>query len=136
MQDLALRAINRVVLLQIAKGVTVDHVPVQFAGCPQPFKAMFLDGTMLRRFSKDSENLLAEDFLDEALSKGDQCYAILDSKGALAAYGWYARPPTTMDPADLRLSFDQHYVCMHKGYTHTHHRARRLHAIGMIGVLQ
>jgi hypothetical protein len=136
MQDLALRAINRVVLLQIAKGVTVDHVPVQFAGCPQPFKAMFLDGTMLRRFSKDSENLLAEDFLDEALSKGDQCYAILDSKGALAAYGWYARPPTTMDPADLRLSFDQHYVCMYKGYTHTHHRARRLHAIGMIGVLQ
>ncbi len=62
-------------------------------------------------------------------------YGILDGE-ILAAYGWYARTPTRIDPPDLVLHPGNEYVYMYKGYTHTGHRGRRLHAIGMTLALQ
>jgi len=38
---------------------------------------------------------LSQGFLDAALSKGDEGYAIMDG-ARLAAYGWYARTPTSV----------------------------------------
>jgi len=135
LHDLALRAANRAVLIKILKGVAVERVNDAFLSCPEPYRPMFLDEKMLREFARDPGNDMPASFLEEALSKDDECYGIL-AGGALAAYGWYSRGPTRIDPPDLVLYPGHRYVYMYKGFTHPNHRGRRLHAIGMTQALQ
>jgi hypothetical protein len=71
--DLAAKAANRVILFKVFRGATVERFDPAFLECPEPCRPMFLDATMLRAFAKCSETLLAEEFLGEALSKGDEC---------------------------------------------------------------
>lgn len=136
LHDVALRAANRVMLLKVIKAVAVKSVDPGYLDVPAPYRAMFLDEKMLRWFAKDPECGMTPQFLDEALSKGDECYGILDGSSGLAAYGWYARTPTRIDPPDLRLLFSGRFVYMYKGYTAARHRGRRLHAIGMVRALK
>src|SRR5699024_6299583 len=89
----------------------------------------------LWQLARDPENALDASFLNEALAKGDRCYAILDGE-RLAAYGWYSRQPTRIDPPELLLGFDAGYVYMYKGLTRHEYRGQRLHAIGMNRALQ
>jgi ribosomal protein S18 acetylase RimI-like enzyme len=96
---------------------------------------MFLDEALLRRLGRDEENGLPSSFLDEALAEGDECFGFLDGE-TLAAYGWYSRRPTPIDPPDLVLDPGDRYVYMYKGFTHPAHRGKRLHAIGMTLALQ
>jgi len=133
--DLALRAANRVLLIKILKGMAVERVDAAFLICPEPYRATFLAGKRLREFSWDPGNELPGSFLDEALSKDDECYGLLAGE-ALAAYGWYSRRPTRIDPPDIVLHPGDRYVYMYKGFTHPGHRGRRLHAIGMTLALQ
>lgn len=135
LHDLALRAANRVLVLKFLKGMTVERVHAEFLVCPEPYRAMFLDGTMLREFGLDPANDMPKGFLEEALSKGDACYGILVGD-TLAAYGWYSRGPTRIDPPELVLHPGDRYIYMYKGFTHPGHRGRRLHAIGMSLALQ
>lgn len=135
LHDLALKAANRAVLVKILKCVAVERVNDAFLGCPEPYRPMFLDEEMLREFVRDPGNDLSPGFLEEALSKNDECYGIL-AGGALAAYGWYSRGPTRIDPPDLVLHPGHRYVYMYKGFTHPDYRGRRLHAIGMTLALQ
>lgn len=135
LHDLALRAANRVLLIKILKGITVERADAAFLICPEPYRAAFLDEQMLRGFSRDPDNELPGSFLDEALSKDDECHGLLAGE-ALAAYGWYSRNPTRIDPPDLVLHPGDRYVYMYKGFTHPGHRGRRLHAIGMTLALQ
>ena len=135
LHDLTLRAANRALVVKILKGMTAERVNAAFLTCPTPYRPMFLDAKALREFSRDPGNGLPESFLEEALAKGDECYGILDGE-TLAAYGWYARTPTRIDPPDLVLHPGREYVYMYKGYTHPGHRGRRLHAIGMTLALQ
>jgi len=133
--DLTLRAANRVMLIKLLKCMSIERVNDAFATCPEPYRPMFLSATMLRRFGRDPENELPEAFLDEALSKGDECFALL-SGDRLAAYGWYSSGPTRIDPPDLVLHPGGRHIYMYKGFTHLDHRGRRLHAIGMTLALQ
>lgn len=135
LHDLALRAANRVLVLKILKGMTVERVHAEFLVCPKPYRPMFLDGTMLREFGRDPANDIPKGFLEEALSKGDECYGIL-AGDTLAAYGWYSHGPTRIDPPELVLCPGDRYIYMYKGFTHPGHRGRRLHAIGMSLALQ
>ena len=130
MHDLALRAANRVLVLKFLKGMTVERVHAEFLVCPEPYRPMFLDERMLREFGRDPANDMPKGFLEEALSKGDECYGIL-AGDTLAAYGWYSRGPTRIDPPELVLRPGDRYIYMYKGFTHPGHRGRRLHAIGM-----
>jgi hypothetical protein len=130
-----LRAINSVVLFKILRGVWIERVDDAFLTCPERYTAGFLSEKRLRDFSRDPDNGMPESFLDEALSKGDECFALCEG-GTLAAYGWYASTPTRIDPPDLLLQFSGEYVYMYKGFTHTRHRGKRLHAIGMTMALQ
>jgi len=41
-----------------------------------------------------------------------------------------------MDAKGLELHYDQSYIYMYKGHTHTAHRGHRLHAVGMTRALQ
>jgi hypothetical protein len=135
LHDLALKATNRVMLLKILKCMAVERVDPAFATCPEPYRPMFLTGPMLREFSRDPENEMPESFLEEALSKGDECFGLL-AGDSLAAYGWYSRGPTRIDPPGLAFHPGGGYVYMYKGFTRVSHRGRRLHAVGMTLALQ
>lgn len=115
--------------------MTAEHVDPSFLVCPTPYRPEFLNETMLRAFAQDPATGLSVEFLDEALTKGDECYGILDGDGQLAAYDWYARSPTYIDPPNLKLFFSDQYIYMYKGYTDPRHRGKRLHALGMAGAL-
>lgn len=134
-QDLGLRALNRAVLFKILKGIAVSERDSDFAQCPENYRSRFLDRQMLARFAADPENDLSQNFVDDALAKGDECYGILNGE-TLAAYSWYSNSPTAIDPPELRLYFDPRYIYMYKGFTHASHRGRRLHALGMTRALQ
>jgi hypothetical protein len=135
LHDLALRAANRAVVIKILRGMTAERVNAAYLACPEPYRPMFLDQKRLREFGRDPGNDLPESFLVEALAKGDECYGILYGE-TLAAYGWYSRGATRIDPSDLALHPGDRYVYMYKGFTHPGHRGRRLHAIGMTLALQ
>jgi hypothetical protein len=84
----------------------------------------------LREEARDPRTELSNSFLDEALRRSDQCYAIRDGR-VLAAYGWYAFGSTPVGLSDLVLNYHPQYVYMYKGFTDTRYRGQRLHAIGM-----
>lgn len=82
-------------------------------------------------------NTLTHDFLDEAASRGDRCFAVFDA-GRLASYGWYATTATpllTVGP-ELKLRFDARYVYMHNGYTHPAARGQGLYPVAMAVALK
>src|SRR5882672_2783246 len=127
LHDLALRAANRALVIKILRGMTAERVNADYLACREPYRSMFLDEKRLRGFGRDPANDLPESFLDEALAQGDECYGILDGE-LLAAYGWYSRRPTPIDPPDLLLDPGDRYVYMYKGFTHPGHRGRRRRA--------
>ncbi len=133
-QDLALRALNRAVLFKVLKGIEIRRPDPSFTDSGK-YRALFLDPSMLYRFSADPENEMSEEFVEDALSKGDECFAVLDGE-TLAAYGWYSNSPTAIDPPDLTLHFGNEFIYQYKGFTRERYRGRRLYAIGITRALQ
>jgi len=133
--DLAYRGINVVLLFKVLKGVVIERVDPAYLACDARFRCSFLEPERLRALGRDPANGMSPAFLDEALAKGDECYAIMEGD-AIASYGWYARTPTAIDPPDLRLHFNAGYVYMYKGFTPPKYRGQRLHAIGMTRALE
>ncbi len=130
LHDLTLKTINSIVMVKILKGVSIERVDPEFLRCPERYAPMLLTEKLIREFARDPEGDMPDNFLEEALSKGDECYGICDGT-TLAAYGWYSLKPTRIDPPDLILHFSGEYVYMYKGFTHVRYRGQRLHAIGM-----
>lgn len=133
--DVAVRVANRVALFKILKGIRIETVDRAFLECDGKYRGLFLDEAMLREFSADPKNELSREFLDEALAKGDECYAFVAGSD-LAAYGWYSKKPTDVELPGLRLHFSDQYVYVYKGFTAANHRGQRLHAIGMTRALE
>lgn len=133
LQAFGIRAIQRVLGLKVLRAMYLTAVAPTFAAVPADLTAGFLDRETLRRLSAHAQYDLSPGFLDAALSKGDECYAIMDG-ARLAAYGWYAQTPTGVSE-DLEVHFDAAYVYMYKGLTLDPYRGRRLHAIGKAGAL-
>lgn len=131
----ALRTINSVFLFKVLKGMVVSRPNPEFSTSPAGFTASFLSPARLRQFARDPEHDLKDSFLDEAIARGDECFALCEGE-RLAAYGWYAVQPTPIDPPDLRLSVPAGYVYSYKGFTHAHYRGRRLHAFVITLALQ
>lgn len=127
---IALKALNAVFVLKILRGVHVERPDASFLSCPENYSAGFLTARELREYARDPQTELSDAFLDEALMRGDQCYAIRDGQ-VLAAYGWYSFGNTPIGLSDLLVSFNPQYVYMYKGFTDTRYRGQRLHAIGM-----
>lgn len=135
LEDLVLRAVNRVAFLKILKGVKIEKVDPKFLECDNKYRGLFLDQAVLMKFARDPQNELSEAFLHQAFTKGDQCYGFLHGD-ALASYGWYSRQPTEIDPPDLVLHFSDQYIYMYKGFTHVNYRGQRLHAVAMTRALK
>ncbi len=133
--DVALRAVNRILVLRVLKGIKIERVDATFLEADSMYRGLFLTEEMLREFAADPKNELSGAFLDEALSKGDECYGFVCGS-TLSAYGWYSRRPTDLDLPGLRLHFDDRYVYMYKGFTAASHRGKRLHAVGMTCALE
>ena len=133
LQAFGIRAIQRVMGVKLLRAMYVTAVAPTFAAVPADLTAGFLDRDTLRRLSAHAQYDLSPGFLDVALSKGDECYAIMDGT-RLAAYGWYARTPTAFSE-DLEVHFDDAYVYMYKALTLDPYRGRRLHAIAKAGAL-
>jgi ribosomal protein S18 acetylase RimI-like enzyme len=127
--DLIYTRINRLTLLMALKCVTIDAVDRSFLQGCEGYRRQFLDPATLLALSENPEYEIEKDFLDEAVGKGDSCFAIFDGD-RLASYGWYSTKPTKVNE-DLELQFDGRYVYMYKGFTHPNYRGQRLHAIGM-----
>jgi len=133
--DVALKTINRAVLLKILRGVRIERPNPAFLECPERYTPMFLPEKMIRHFARDEATGMSATFVAEALSKGDECFGFLEGE-TLAAYGWYSSRPTRIDPPELVLSFGGGYVYMYKGFTGQRHRGQRLHAVGMTMALR
>ena len=128
-----LRAIKRVIDFKVLRALCITVVAPGFLEIPAGMSGDFLDRETLRRMTADVKYDVTPEFLDEALAKGDECYAILDGDQP-AAYGWYAHSPTRMSDG-LLVRFDPAYVYMYKGLTLDAYRGRRLHAIAMTRAL-
>jgi hypothetical protein len=127
--DLQQRAVNRVVPFQIMRGMTAvlpDINPGLFD--PGSFRADFATREELLARTGD-EYEMSPSFVRDALSKGDECFALYDGD-RLASFGWYSNQPTLISDG-LLLHFDPSWVYMYKGYTHPDYRGKRLHGIGM-----
>ena len=83
----------------------------------------------MREYARDPLNEMNDQFLDNALAKGDRCFAILDGD-ILASYGWYSNNATSISD-ELVFRFSADWIYMYKGFTRSDYRGLRLHALGM-----
>jgi len=127
--DLGYRSVNRFTMLKILKCVMIDTADRKFLQGANGYTYEFLDPEKLIVLSKNREYKLERGFLNEAISKGDECFAILDGD-SLASYGWYSNQSTRVSNV-LELHFNERYIYMYNGFTHPNYRGQRLHAIGM-----
>lgn len=134
--DFVYRALSQMTYFKILVGMTLElkDVAPKFLDMPAKYSGKILTHEELEHFSKDPENDLPSAFIEYALSKEDECYAILDGE-RLAAYGWYSNKPTRLS-YDLDLHFDNSYRYMYRGWTVKAYRGQRLHAIGMANALK
>lgn len=121
--------------LKILRGVHVERPDKTFLECPQGYAAGFLTAGQLRRHAQNPASEISPHFLDQAVPRGDECYALCAGE-ELAAYGWYSFGSTPIGLRDLVLHFSADYVYMYKGFTDTRHRGKRLHAVGMTRALE
>lgn len=84
-----LKCINSAFFLRILRGVFVEAPDASFLEHPGAYTAEFLSTQKLREYAQDPNTHIRDAFLDQALARGGQCYAIRDGE-TLAAYGWYS----------------------------------------------
>lgn len=129
LHDLRQRAVNRVVPLQILRGMAVSlgDVPTELFDARR-YRARFATPDEVLA-ACGSEAGMSRDFARDALDRGDRCFSLFDGP-RMVSFGWYARQPTLIT-GGLRLHFDPAWVYMYRGYTLPAHRGQRLHGIGM-----
>jgi hypothetical protein len=128
--DVLIRSINRFVYMKTLECVVIEQVDPGSMTLPAHLRYARLGGARLSLYGRVKENELPDEFVQDALDAGDDCYAVMDGT-VLASYGWYSKAPTLVD-GDLRLHFNPQYVYMYKGFTSKPYRGQRLHAIGMM----
>lgn len=126
----AMKATNRFLQFRILRGLYIEEPRAAFLGCPAGLRAGFVPRDAVRAFAADPANDLSPQFVERALARGDQCFAIRD-RDALASYSWYALRPTGIDVPDVLLHFERGWVYMYKGFTHPRYRGRRLYSHGI-----
>jgi len=132
--DLVVRTINVVALAKVFKVLVMDASRPEFLELPAGFRSKFLSEAQLRAFAGDPRNELADEFLDDALAKGDECYALLRNE-KLACYSWYSTQPTVASDG-LSIHFNPAFVYGYKAFTLPDFRGQRLHAIEVSRAMQ
>ncbi len=123
----AVHALRKVIPCHVLRAMYITAARPEFTEAPPGLTPGFVDRTVLDRMTPDAAYELPSAFVDDALDKGDECYAIA-AGDRVVAYGWYAHTPTSLND-DLRVHFDSAYVYMYKGLTVDGYRGQRLHAV-------
>lgn len=130
-----MRALNSAVSFRILRALYLAQARPSFRKCPAGYTAGFASQQALYGFVRQPGSELSLEFVEQALSRGDQCFAICDGL-SLAAYGWYSFRPTPTGLPGTRLHFDPHWAYRYNGFTLPRYRGQRLHAFGMTLALQ
>ena len=93
----------------------------------------FLTPAEVRHFAAQGDTDLNLAYVDDALARGDRCFAVLEDD-RLASYSWYATAPTGVT-IELELHFPRPLIYMHHSFTAAAYRGRRLHTIGIVQAL-
>lgn len=125
-----MRAVNSVVGFRILRGMYLQQPDPAFLKCPPGFRATFAPKNALRDLACNPDNQLSLKFVDQALSRGDQCFAICDGPVPVA-YTWYSFKPAPIELPGFVVHFDRRFVYMYKAFTHPRYRGQRLHAFGI-----
>jgi len=132
--DVAMRSLNKCVYFKTVQYIVIDEINQRHLVLPDHLRFARLEPPELLTITENPDYETSASFVQYALGKGDECYAILD-RNIVASYGWYARNATLMYPDEIVLHFDAKYVYMYKGFTLHRYRGQRLHAIGMTRAL-
>ena len=135
LHECATRAINSIVSFKILRTLHLAQPNPVFLECPAGYTAGFASREALYRFVNEPGSELSLQFVEHALARGHQCFAICHGR-SLAAYGWYAFRPTPIGLAGMLLHFHPRWVYRYKGFTLPRYRGQRLHAIGTTLSLQ
>jgi hypothetical protein len=135
----AYRAANHVTEVAVwnALVLTIDRVDKRYLADEARRAGRMLDAAAMRPYVVEPENMLTHRFIDDAIAKGDRCYALFDGD-TLMSYGWYSTLPTRLTevPGEPMIYFDPAYAYMYHGFTVPAYRGRRLHAVGMAAALE
>lgn len=94
-----------------------------------PYACRFVEGDERYALSRQFGEVLTRRYVETAVCKGDDCFAVFDGS-TCAAFGWYSRRPTVIRDT-LVLHFDSDWTYMYHGYTRPEYRGQRLHALGI-----
>jgi hypothetical protein len=111
--------------------LTPDHLRRATEGQAGQFAGRMLDAIALRPYARGPNALFGEEFLTEAIARGDRCYALFDGN-RLVSYSWYstrAKPLWEIEPS-LALYFNPSYAYMYNSYTVPQYRGRGLQGVG------
>jgi hypothetical protein len=136
LHDVAYRAASRLTDAMLLRGMTVimDTVPREYLKPQEEGRWGFLDRELLLERVGAQESDMTEDFIVDAIARGDRCYGVMFGD-TLASYGWYSRRPTPIDD-DLTLHFNSAWAYMYKVFTLPAYRGNRLHGIGAARALE
>ena len=129
--NLTYRALNRVTRFMALTmlSVTPETVDASFLSGKAEHEHRFLTTAEIEALARDPASEMPEEFVEQALPRGDRCFAILDG-AVVASYGWYSRQETAVTD-ELSLRFSPQWAYMYKGFTRPAYRGQRLHAVGM-----
>jgi hypothetical protein len=117
--------------------ITLDMLDKKCLRRSDRVRGRLVEAAAMRPYVGDPENLLTDRFIDEAIARGDQCYALFDG-AMIANYGWYSTRPTRL--SEVRgapvLHFDPSYAYMYNTFTRPEYRGRRLNALGIAAALE
>lgn len=126
----SLKLINKFIFVNILTCIAISKTNKSSLKIAPNYDHGFLDKDKLLALVSDDENELSNDFLQAAIEKGDECYAVTEADN-LASYGWYSNKATLTNIEKLHFCFDSKYVYMYKGLTKKRFRGQKLHAVGM-----
>jgi hypothetical protein len=143
--DIGYRALNRAAPFMVLKmmRITLAEADPRFLELQPGHRAVFLDEPALRRYALDPAHELTQAFLDQALAKGDRCFAILDGPRKLRLVFRGRNADHRGAGAALRPALDLHVQGLHAAglswpapARHLHgQRAARIHAPGLRGIV-
>jgi len=102
--------------------------PIYLKG-PKNYRYLFLNREQMIKCAGDPNNDMSKNFIEEALSHSEECFAILDGE-VLASYTWYSSMPSHAR-RELYFYSNKSYKYAHKFYTAPGYRGQRLLAIGV-----
>lgn len=123
----AIQVINKITFFNVYRILLIDRPNSRGTVLDPKYQCKFLEPHEILAYVNRPEFNLSEDFVRQALQKGDRCCAILD-RDVLATYCWYSTQVTSINQ-HLQIACPPGYVYSYHDYTHTDYRRQRLQTV-------